>query len=106
MELAPDAPLPIYNLCFSLVANGEMDEARKVVAEWELRRTNTYVPPYFLAMANVAIGNIDAALELLETARAEFSAWVLWYGTEPKLDSVRSDPRYQKLMERTRLPLK
>ena len=104
-ELAPESPLPLYNLCFSLVANGLRSEAEEHVDHWEKRTSEMYVPPYFLGMSHLAIGNTDKGFDYLEKARVEKSAWVLWYGTEPKLDPIRNDPRYKKLIELTRLPI-
>ena len=105
VELAPDSPLPIYNLCFSLAANGLTDEANQVVATLAEQAKETYIPPYFIGMSHLAVGNIDKAFELLEAARDENSAWVLWYGSEPKLDKLRDDPRYIELLRSTDNPM-
>lgn len=105
VDLAPDSPLPVYNLCFSLAANELNDEARKLLELWEGRVSEVYVPPYFLAMGYLALGDFDRAFEYLEKARLERSAWVLWFGTEPKLDPIRSDPRYEHLMKAVGLPM-
>ena len=105
VEIAPESHLPVYNMCFSLVANDLMDEARQTAAALENRTQTEYVPPYFIAMANIAIGNIDKAFEYLVAANEEKSAWVLWYGTEPKMDAIRKDPRYMGLLRSTRNPI-
>jgi tetratricopeptide (TPR) repeat protein len=105
VELAPDSPLPVYNLCFSLAANGKIDEARAVIAAFEEKALTVYTPPYFIGMAHLSVGNIDKAFEYLEASRVEKSAWVLWYGSEPKLDRVRSDPRYIELLRATENPM-
>jgi hypothetical protein len=56
-------------------------------------------------MSNVALGNVDTALEQLALANQEKSAWILWLGTEPKLDPVRDDPRFQKILRDTKNPI-
>jgi hypothetical protein len=56
-------------------------------------------------MAYVALGNHDAAFECLEMAFAERDNWLLWFGTEPKLDSLRGDPRFIKLFRTMKTPL-
>lgn len=102
--LVPDSPLPIYYLSFALVAAGKQAEAERVVAKWEKIAIESYVPPYFLGMSNLAIGNIDKALDHLEAARVEPSAWVMWLATEPKLDPLRSHPRFIEILKKTGLP--
>ncbi|MBC7899212.1 MAG: tetratricopeptide repeat protein, partial [Saprospiraceae bacterium] len=103
--LARESPLPIYILCFALAAAGKKAEAEGVIAEWEKRAETVYVPPYFIGMCHLAVGNIDAAWDYLEKARIEKSAWALWFGSEPKMRSIRRDPRYLELVRATGNPI-
>ena len=66
-----------------------MEEAQSVHDRWSKIAETSYVPPYFLGLCNVALGNKEKAVELLEEARLERSGWILWLATEPKLDSMR-----------------
>ena len=95
-----DAPLPIYILCFALVATEHLDEAREIVEKLEERAREKYVGSYFLAASNLAIGETDKTFYYLQKAIDEKSHWLLWLGTEPKLDSIRGDARFDKLYER------
>ena len=104
-ELEPDSPLPAYIYCFALVRVGDKEKANQVLASWEAKAQTEYVPPYFLGMSHVAVENIDRAFEYFESARLEESAWTTWFGTEPKLDSVRHDPRYIRLVKATNNPI-
>ena len=104
VELAPVSPLPIYYLCFALVAAGKKAEAKRLAAKWEKTATNTYVPPFFLGMSMIAIGETDKALDYLDAAVEEQSAWVMWYMTDAKIDPVREHPRFAKIVEKTGLP--
>jgi hypothetical protein len=52
-------------------------------------------------MSYVALGAYDTAFEYLEKAFAEHDPWLMWFGTEPKLDPLRSDPRFLKLFRST-----
>jgi tetratricopeptide (TPR) repeat protein len=88
-EIEPQSPLPVYVLCFALVNAGEFAEAEELVAKWRQIAAEQYVPPFFMAMCEAAIGNKERAIELLDAARAENSAWTIWFATEPKLDSLR-----------------
>jgi TolB-like protein/Tfp pilus assembly protein PilF len=104
VEIEPDSPLPVYVLCYALKRAGEESEAESLVARWrEIAETN-YVPPYFLGLCEVALGNDERAVELLEAARRESSAWILWLATEPKLDSLRGYQSFVELVKKTGLP--
>ena len=105
VQLEPESPLPVYVYCFALVRAAEQELAGAVIEKWEAVSRNAYVPPYFLGMMNMAVGSFDRAFELLETARLEKSAWTMWFGTEPKLDPVRKDPRYIRLVKITNNPI-
>jgi serine/threonine protein kinase/Tfp pilus assembly protein PilF len=98
--MMPTSPLPIYNLCFALVANGRLDEAREIVKNLEATAHENYVGIYFLAMCNLAIGETERTFYYLRKAIDEKNHWLLWLGTEPKLDAIRTDPRFDKLYER------
>ena len=105
-ELMPDSALPKYVLCFALVAANRREEAQRVLDEINALAADAYVKPYFIAMANVALGNYDAAFAQFEQSFAERDPWVIWFGTEPKFKLLREDPRYLKLLRRTNNPIK
>ena len=104
-RLWQDSFLPRYMLCFALVAAGRRDEARKVLNEMKAAREKQHVKPYFIAMGHAALGEKDAAFEWFEKAVEERNEWMIWFGTEPKLDSIRDDPRYIELLKRTNNPI-
>jgi serine/threonine-protein kinase len=103
VDLAPTAPLPAYTLCFALAAVGRTNDAETVAAQWTDLSATAYVPPYFLALCRLAAGDREGALKYLEAAQDEKSAWMLWLGTEPKLDALRAEPRFQAILERAGL---
>ncbi len=104
LELWPGADLPKYMLCFALVADGRRDEARTVLDEL-LDAAPGSAKPFFVAMACIALGEIDLAFEWFDRAVAEHDEWMTWFGTEPKLDPIRRDPRYFKILEQTGNPI-
>lgn len=105
VEMEPHSPLPVYCYCFALARAGQIAAAEKVIAEWETIGQTAYVPPYFLGMSYLAIGDSDRAFDYFEAARIEKSPWVMWFGTEPKLDPIRHDPRYLSLVRRSNNPI-
>jgi TolB-like protein/Tfp pilus assembly protein PilF len=103
-ELEPQSPLVAYVLCFALVRAGKTDEAEALANKWRKTAAADYVAPFFLAMCETALGNKERAVELFEDARLEKSGWVLWLGTESKLDPIRDYQPFIDLLQRTALP--
>ena len=108
LQALPLPPLPVNDQFakpfFALAAAGKKVEAKRLAAKWEKTAEDTYVPPFFLGMSMIAIGEIDKALDYLDAAVDEQSAWVMWYMTDAKLDPVREHPRFGGILEKTGLP--
>lgn len=105
VDLSRGSSLPLYNLCFALAANGEDAEIANVIRTIEEASKVEYVPPYFLGMAHLAAGDLDRAFDHLEDAQAEKSAWMIWFGTEPRFDPVRDHDRYIRILSQTGNPI-
>jgi len=104
-ELMHGSVLPNSELCFALVAANRTEEARGVLTEILEVASRQYVKPYWLAMAHAALDERDAALAWFEKAFAEYDPWIMWFGTDPKLKSLRDDQRFIDLFRRTGNPL-
>jgi TolB-like protein/Flp pilus assembly protein TadD/tRNA A-37 threonylcarbamoyl transferase component Bud32 len=97
--------LPGYMLCYALVAAGRRDDARKILNELHESAATRHVKTYFLGMAHAALDERDEAFEWFEKAVAKHSEWMIWFGTDAKLERLRDDPRYHDLLRRTQSPL-
>ena len=73
-------------------------KARDCLARIERIAAKEYVPPVFPAYLHIGLGERDPALRLLEASVEDRSWPVAYFGVEPKLDPVRSDPRFVKLL--------
>jgi hypothetical protein len=75
-------------------------ERRGWKAFWreEIQR-NSRADSYFVALAYAKIGDKKQALEVLQRVISRREVRVLWMGSDPQLDSLRSDPRFQKLLQ-------
>ncbi len=81
-------------------AAGKRGEAEKVLQELAAMSERRYVSPYEMAIVYTALGEKGRAFRWLEKA-CEHRPWALVYlKVEPKLDPLRSDPRFQKLLQR------
>ena len=97
--------LPMALLCFALIAVDKREEAAAVRDELLRLAASGYVKEYFVGMAHLALGDYDHALNSLEKAGAERDPWLLWLGTETKLDPLRSHPRFVAVFRSTNNPL-
>lgn len=105
VEISGGLPLALYVLCFALVVNGKEEEARKILSQLIEASAKTYVSPYFVGMCHLAVGDLDKALESLKAACEEFSPWIIWIGTEPKMDSLRDDQGFIYLLRSIEMPI-
>jgi hypothetical protein len=60
--------------------------------------------PLQLALAYLAIGNIEWAIGLLERAMSEGDPLTVWLHLVPLFDPLRSEPGFQSLIKRMKLP--
>jgi hypothetical protein len=77
---------------------GRREEAGRRAGDLVETSQHTYVNPWFLAMAHVAIGEIDTAFQYFRLAFDERNSHALWFGTDPKLRVLHHDPRYLALL--------
>lgn len=62
------------------------------------QRQQRYVSPYRIARIYAGLGEQDAAFEWLNNAVKDRSNGLAWLKVDPVLDSLRPDPRFQKLL--------
>jgi hypothetical protein len=82
--------------------------SRRKEAETIIRRLNgvskeRYVPSYPIAAIYAALGEKPEALGWLERAFDEHDSWMPYIKLDPRLDSLRSEQRFQDLLGRMRL---
>jgi serine/threonine-protein kinase len=82
---------------------GKKDEALKVVDELRELSKDRYITPYATVLILAAMGEIDEALSWLEDAFAERVSDLIYLRVDPFLDNLRSDPRFNALLEKVGL---
>jgi serine/threonine-protein kinase len=98
-------PLPISNLGYAYAKAGRKEDARKLISELKEQAKSRYVAAYSLAVIYAGLNEKDEAFAWLEKAYQARSYWVIWIKVDPKMDNLRSDPRFLNLMGRIGLPL-
>lgn len=99
-----DDPFVKALLARALAKSGKRDEALAIIAELRSESTKRFVPGYSLAIAYLALGKREEALESLETDIAERSPFVSYIACQFMLDDLRSDPRFRQMLRRLNLP--
>jgi TolB-like protein/DNA-binding winged helix-turn-helix (wHTH) protein/Flp pilus assembly protein TadD len=85
---------------------GNRPEAEKVLQTLSDRGKKSYVSPFDLAVIHAGLGEKDEAFTLLEKSIAERSTFLVYTKWEPRLDPLRSDPRFTQILKRIGLPEK
>src|SRR5436190_8284722 len=78
-------------------------EANEILSELNELAKRQYVSAYELATIYVALGNSEQAFQMLAKAYAEHSFHLANLNVCPQFKSVRSDPRFQDLVQRVGL---
>ena len=70
-----------------------------------LRRMNEltneeYVTPYGIALIFAGMNDKEHAIQWLQNAYEDRSHWLVWLNLDPRFDNVRTDPRFQELLQR------
>jgi tetratricopeptide (TPR) repeat protein len=80
--------------------NGHREEALRMLDELNRLEANGHVAPFWHAILYAGIGDRDAAIGHLERSYAQSDVWLVWLNTDPRLDSLRADSRFQELIRR------
>src|SRR5712692_10325495 len=96
-DLASEA---LASLGCAYAVSGQIGEAENVLANLKERSKGDYVSPYSIAKIYVGLGEKDLAFEWLQRAYDERSEYLIWLRIDPRLDRIREDARYRKLMQR------
>ena len=91
---------PLTGLGYVYAVSGQKEEARKVLDELKDRAKHPYVSAYLIATTYAGLGDKDQAFASLEKAYEARSWYLTHLKLDPKLDSLRSDPRFEQLVQK------
>ena len=91
-------------LAHAYAVSGRPAEARRLMTELTEESKSDYVSPYSMAAIHVGLGEIDRAFESLEEAFRSRDRGLVWMKVAPRLDPLRSDPRFSDLLRRMKFP--
>ncbi|HYY58940.1 MAG TPA: tetratricopeptide repeat protein, partial [Pyrinomonadaceae bacterium] len=101
-----EAPFYMAALGHAYAASGRREEAERVLDELkERQRQGTHVSPYDFTIIYTALGERELAFEALERAFENRSEALVWLKVDPRLDPIRTDPRFISIQRRVGLAL-
>lgn len=89
----------------ALVEAGDRDAAERILARMESRDRESYVPATRLALAHLALGRRERALDLLERAYADRDINMSFLAIDGRWQDLHREPRFQALLQRMNLEL-
>jgi serine/threonine-protein kinase len=103
LNLFSDGPWVLAGLGHIYALSGKRDEAYQILDELMERAKKSYISPFDLALIHAGLGEKDEAITWLEKAYEERNQWLTWLKVEPRLDALRTDPRFIDLVRRVGL---
>lgn len=98
-----DSPMYVVETGYAYAAAGKREDARKVLAQLQEVSKSKYVCPFEVATIYVSLGETDTAFEWLHKAVEDQSICTVWL-RDPRMDPIRSDTRFQKILEDLKFP--
>jgi TolB-like protein/DNA-binding winged helix-turn-helix (wHTH) protein/Flp pilus assembly protein TadD len=92
-------------LAHALAASGNRLKAENIMTDLRDRAgRGIFIGQYSLAVILVGLGEKEKAIAALNRAREQDDASCIWLRVDPRMDSLRTDPRWQQLLhDQTRL---
>jgi hypothetical protein len=87
-------------LAFVRAAEGNQTESDRLLTETSPDAAQR--APFDRAAISAVKGNYDEAARWLEAGIAEGNLAIAWIRVDPRLDHIRNDPRFAKLVEKVK----
>jgi serine/threonine-protein kinase len=94
---------PSFGLAHLEAAAGNVAEARRILEELTAARSTRVVSAWGIGAVHASLGDVDEAFRWLEIAVQEKASGLILLRVHPRLDPIRSDPRYWPLVRRVGL---
>jgi tetratricopeptide (TPR) repeat protein len=77
---------------------GNREKALALLADLEATSRQRYISPYDIAVVHAGLGDTRAALERLQAALEDRSAWMVFLHIDPRLDALRDEPAFAEIV--------
>jgi tetratricopeptide (TPR) repeat protein len=93
-----------WNIGYIYGVAGNKEKAQEILDNYLELSKKEFVAPAYIAFIYIGLGEKDKAFEWLEKTYEQREAWIDLLKVSPRFDSLRSDPRFQDLVERMNFP--
>ena len=83
---------------------GNRPESQRILQALLDNEAGEYVSPYALGRVQAALGKIDDAFSSLDMGWRERAAWMPFLKVDPRMDVLRNDARFSRLLKRINYP--
>ncbi len=97
---APEDPAILALLGHEYAVSGDTANANKALAKLMEIANKKYVPAVYFAVIYTGLNQKDEAFRWLDKAFVERCEYLVYLGSEPLADPLRSDPRFPRLLAR------
>lgn len=98
VELSSNVSLTIGMLAYAYARAGNSNRAQELLSQLQARSGDEYVSSYELTLIHVALGDVDRAFTLLEDAFQQKDGWLRFMNSDPRMDPLRADSRFNKML--------
>lgn len=91
-------PATIAALAHAYATAGKREDAVEALQELEELSQRRYVSPIWRSLIHIGLGAAEPALHWIEKACEERDTWLVWLKVEPRFDSIRSHPRFERVL--------
>ena len=103
-DLLPKNLAVLCDIAHVYAVSGDASSARRTIALLKEESKRRYVNQYELALTYIGLGQNDQAYSSLEQGFGEHSDMLVYLKVDPRLDTIRSEPRFRDLMHRVGVP--
>ena len=91
-------PVMVAGLGHALAVAKERSQALRIVDELRRLRGRKGLFAYEIGIINAALGDADVAFKWFERAVQERSGWIAYLKVDPRLENLRADRRFDRLV--------
>jgi DNA-binding winged helix-turn-helix (wHTH) protein/tetratricopeptide (TPR) repeat protein len=102
LSVSPENTMALAGLGYAWAKLGQESKVHELLRKLEAMAQERYVPPQVYVFIYLGLEKYDLALEWLERSVDERCDFVVYLGMDPAFDTIRSYPRFQKLLSRLR----
>jgi eukaryotic-like serine/threonine-protein kinase len=102
-QLLNSSPESVLELAFANAVAGNRKEAREMLNRLMGQPNPGYIPALWVARIYAALSENEQAFQWLQRAYEERSPQLPFLKVDPRLDTLRPDPRFQDLLRRMKL---